>query len=217
MNRASRALLGSTGLLGVTAALSGCHVDMWQQPKVKTNLGSDFFLDQQGNRPVVEGTVARGQLRLDEAYVTGKSGGKPIKTIPARAVQALGGPAAMLDRGQEKFNVYCQPCHGRIGDGNGFVAQRGLGYWKKLPASLLIDRLKKAEDGHIYDVLVNGKGVMYGYSTRIQDVNDRWAVVAYVRTLQRVHTDHPEGIKPELMEANEPKYHEGGAAEGGEH
>ncbi len=78
------------------------------------------------------------------------------------------------------------PCHGTTGNGNGFIAQRGLGFWQKLPATLLQPRLlkPKSEDGYIYDVLAHGKGAMYGYASRIQDYNDRWAVVSYVRALQ---------------------------------
>ena len=90
----------------------------------------------------------------------------------------------MLDRGQNRYDVYCSPCHGVTGNGNGFIAQRGMGFWQKMPATLHQPRLQKVEDGYLYDVLTHGKGAMYGYASRIQDYNDRWAVVAYVRMLQ---------------------------------
>ena len=131
-----------------------------------------------------EGTIARGKLRTDDAYTTGKEGTKFVARIPAEAVKSFGGPKAMLDRGEQRYTVYCSPCHGTTGNGNGFIAQRGLGFWQKLPSTLLQPRLLKVEDGHIYDVLTHGKGAMYGYASRIQDYNDRWAVVAYVRALQ---------------------------------
>ena len=165
--------------------LSGCHVDQWQQPKVKYDQENDFFRDGQGNRPLVAGAVPVGGLRIDKAFYDGKlPTGKPVPSIPPGAVTAIGGPKEMLERGENRYNVYCTPCHGRAGDGNGFVAQRGLGYWQKVPASLHLPRLRKVEDGHIYDVVTHGKGVMYGYAARIPDPNDRWAIVSYVRVLQ---------------------------------
>jgi outer membrane protein OmpA-like peptidoglycan-associated protein len=178
-----RYALGLT-VLGGSALLSGCHIDMWEQPKMKSYYESDFYTDRQASRAVPEGTIARGRLRTDDAFTTGKEGTKFIAQLPAEAVQSFGGPKAMLDRGQDRYTVYCAPCHGTTGNGNGFIAQRGLGFWQKLPATLLQPRLQKVEDGYLYDVLTHGKGAMYGYASRIQDYNDRWAVVAYVRALQ---------------------------------
>lgn len=169
------------------------------QPKAKPNNQSDFFTDEQASRPLVTGAVAQGTLRLSDAYHTGyDAGGKLTKTIPAEAVRSFESPKAMLLRGQERYNVYCQPCHGKVGNGNGMIMQRGLGYWQKLAASYHTDKLRKVEDGHIYDVLTNGYGVMYGYASRIQSVDDRWAVVAYVRALQRAQKGVP--VTPELEE-----------------
>jgi outer membrane protein OmpA-like peptidoglycan-associated protein len=181
-------VLGSLGALSVLALLSGCHIDMWQQPKAKADGESDFFKDRSVGRPFVEGTVPVGGLRLDRAYFEGKdTGGKFVTQIPARSVEALGGPKEFLERGENRFNVYCMPCHGAMGDGNGFIAQRGLGYWQKVPASLHTDRIRKHTDGQLYDTVVHGKGVMYGYGARIPDIEDRWAVVGYVRALQKAH------------------------------
>jgi mono/diheme cytochrome c family protein len=185
--------------LGVTSLLSGCHLDMWIQPKAKPYYQSDFFSDQQASRPLVPGTVAQGALRLEDSYHTGReANGKPTKTIPASAVRSFESPKAMLLRGQERYNIYCQPCHGKNGNGNGMIMQRGLGYWQKVAASYQTPRLRKIEDGHIYDVITNGYGVMYGYAARIQDVNDRWAIVAYIRALQRAEAGVPS--TPELEE-----------------
>ena len=184
--RTARAIVGATlAVVGMTF-VSGCHIDMWRQAKIKPYWQSDFFADEQGSRPLVPGTVSRGSIRSeDPVYFTGKvEGGKLVKTIPVRAVQAFASPKDMLLRGQSRFNAYCSPCHGKAGNGNGFISQRGLGYWQKLPASFHTARLRKIEDGHLYDTLVNGYGIMYGYGSRIQDVNDRWATVAYIRALQ---------------------------------
>jgi outer membrane protein OmpA-like peptidoglycan-associated protein len=170
---------------------------MWQQPKAKGGQESDFFKDRAVSRPFVEGTVPVGGLRLDRSYFEGKdAAGKPITQIPAKAVEALGGPKEFLERGENRYNVYCTPCHGRLGDGNGFVTQRGLGYWQKVPASLHTDAIRKRTDGAIYDTIVHGKGVMYGYGARIPDVDDRWAVVGYVRALQRAHGASPDTSAP---------------------
>ncbi|MBC8136603.1 MAG: cytochrome c [Fibrella sp.] len=215
-------------LLGVVT-LSGCHVDMWIQPKAKPYYQSDFFSDGQASRPLVEGAVPQGTLRLRDAYHTGYDspgtgasargaaagaeqnaspngisegatptggsrmgqGARLTKTIPVQAVKSFASPKEMLLRGQEQYNVYCQPCHGKTGNGNGMIMQRGLGYWQKLAASYHTPRIRKIEDGHIYNVITNGYGVMYGYSSRIQDVNDRWAIVAYTRALQRAQAGVP--------------------------
>ncbi|WP_309718767.1 OmpA family protein [Armatimonas sp.] len=171
-------------LLGGSALVSGCHIDMWEQPKMKAYYESDFYTDRQASRAMPEGTIARGKLRTNDAFTTGKEAGKFVAQIPAEAVKSFGGPKAMLDRGENRYTVYCAPCHGTTGNGNGFIAQRGLGFWQKLPSTLHQPRLLKAEDGYIYDVLTHGKGAMYGYASRIQDYNDRWAVVSYVRALQ---------------------------------
>lgn len=213
-------------LVGI-ATLSGCHVDMWIQPKAKPQQSSDFFSDSQASRPLVQGAVPQGSIRLQDAYHSGydtpgtgtpvpgparqnagASGATPVggsragqgarltKKIPVQAVKSFASPKDMLLRGQEQYNVYCQPCHGKTGNGNGMIMQRGLGYWQKLAASYHTKRIREIEDGHIYDVITNGYGVMYGYAARIQDVNDRWAIVAYVRALQRSQAGVP--ATPEL-------------------
>jgi mono/diheme cytochrome c family protein len=165
--------------------LSGCHLDMWRQATLRPYREFDFFENRMANRPQVPNTVAQGKMKTtDPVLHTGKRDGKLVKEIPLQAVQAFESPKAMLLRGQDRYDAYCSPCHGKTGNGNGFIMQRGLGYWQKLAASFHTDRLRKVEDGHIYDVITNGKGVMYGYAARIQDVNDRWAIVAYTRALQ---------------------------------
>ena len=185
-NNGPRRWIAATCLLGAGVALSGCHIDMWVQPKMKPYYASDFFADKQANRPLVVHTVPQGGERLgDPIYYTGyDDAGKVSAKTPVRAVKAFVSPKAMLLRGQDRYNAYCSPCHSRVGNGNGYIMQRGLGYWQKLAASYHTDRLRKVGDGYLYDVVVNGHGVMYGYGSRIQNVDDRWAVVNYVRALQ---------------------------------
>ena len=132
-----------TASLAAIALLSGCHVDMWIQPKAKPYYQSDFFADQQASRPLVYGAVPQGSLRLADGYHTGYDAPKKLtKTIPAQAVESFASPKEMLLKGQEQYNVYCQPCHGKTGNGNGMIMQRGAGYWQKVAASYHTKRLR---------------------------------------------------------------------------
>lgn len=214
-----RRALPAAILIGSAVTLSGCHTDMWVQPKMKPYYESDFFADRSELRPMVPHTVSQASLetRLDDAYSLGRAAnGKFLPQIPVKAVQTFASPKEMLLRGRERYTAYCSPCHGNNGDGNGMITQRGLGYWQKLPASYYTDRLRKIEDGYLYDVLVNGHGVMYGYGSRIQDINDRWAVISYVRTLQLAHNASP-ALAPagalEGTEGQEPVMSPGGSPE----
>ncbi len=208
--------------MGSAITLSGCHTDMWAQPKMKPYYESDFFADRSELRPVLPNTVPQNGLaaRLDDAFSRGRlPSGKYLPALPAQSVQAFGSPRAMLDRGRDRYNAFCSPCHGANGDGNGMITQRGLGYWQKLPASYYSDRLRKIEDGYLYDVLVNGHGVMYGYGSRIQNIDDRWAVIAYIRALQLAHNASPSLASPDILqdlEGQEPAKSPGGSPELGE-
>jgi mono/diheme cytochrome c family protein len=155
------------------AALAGCRQDMHNQPKYRGLRPSTFFADGSSARPFVEGTVARGTLQEDEAFFTGKTGGADVKEIPFAVDQQV------LDRGQERYNIYCAPCHDRTGSGNGMVVQRGY----RMPPSFHIDRLRQADAGHFFDVMTNGFGAMPDYKVQV-DARDRWAIVAYIRALQ---------------------------------
>ena len=189
-------------LAGMFAA--GCHVDMWQQPRVNPLSRSDFHADQAGSRPVVEGTVAQGRQDATDSFHTGLDAGKPLPTIPDSVVaKHFGSKERMLDRGQDRYTVYCTPCHGTFGDGNGFIALRGLGYWQKLPAKFKQPRLVDSKDGYLFGVISKGKGAMYGYAARIPDPADRWAIVSYVRVLQQAE------LKAQAVEAG----HESGEGE----
>ena len=157
--------------------LTGCHTDMWIQPKVRPLAESDFFTDGQGSRPLVPNTVARGHARLDDAYYTAIQNGKLVDAFPFPIGKAE------IKRGQERFNIYCSPCHGRLGDGKGFIALRGLAL-RRPPASFHDPKIVKLPVGHYFDVMTNGFGVMYPYASRVEPA-DRWKIAAYIRVLQR--------------------------------
>jgi mono/diheme cytochrome c family protein len=161
-------------MLLTTAFLSACRIDMHVQPRVNPLARSDFFADQRSARPPVEGTVARGELREDTYFYTGKVGGNPGDYMPFPVTKEV------LERGRERYNIFCAPCHSRVGDGNGFVASRGFA---RKPPSYHIERLQKAPLGYFYDVMTNGFGIMPDYASQISP-QDRWNIVAYVRALQ---------------------------------
>jgi mono/diheme cytochrome c family protein len=153
--------------------LTGCRQDMHDQPKYIPLRQSAFFNDERSARPLVEGTVARGQLRDDELMFTGKVNGQDATVFP------LAVDAQVMAHGQERFNIYCSPCHGRTGQGDGMVVLRGY----RRPPSFHQDRLRDAPVGHFFDVMTNGFGAMPDYAAQIK-VQDRWAIVAYIRALQ---------------------------------
>jgi mono/diheme cytochrome c family protein len=151
----------------------GCRLDMHMQPKYKPLAQTDFFGDGRSARPAVEGTVARGQLRLDEHLYTGKMNGQPVTTFPFPMTRQD------LERGRERYRIYCTPCHDLTGSGRGMIVLRAF----QQPPSYHIDRLRQAPPGHFFDVITNGFGAMYSYASRISP-EDRWRIVAYVRALQ---------------------------------
>lgn len=146
---------------------------MHDQPRYEPLEHSTFFNDGRSARPFVEGTVARGHLKTDEHFYTGKVNGELVNTLPFPATKEV------LDRGHERYNIYCSPCHDRVGNGQGMIVQRGF----RQPPSLHIDRLRQAPLGHFFDVMTNGFGTMYSYAERIAP-RDRWTIVAYIRALQ---------------------------------
>jgi mono/diheme cytochrome c family protein len=154
-------------------ALAGCRQDMHDQPKYRPLRASAFFPDESSARPLVEGTIARGTLQTDAPFFTGKNGALFVTELPFPVTQAV------LDRGQERFNIYCTPCHGAVGAGDGMVVQRGY----PTPPSLHIDRLRNIEAGYFFDVMTNGFGRMPDYRAQVTP-RDRWNIVAYIRALQ---------------------------------
>jgi len=162
--------LAAASFLVLAAA---CRQDMHDQPKYVPLRQSSFFGDERSARPLVPGTVARGHLRDDTLLYTGKINGADATVFPLVA------DARVMARGQERFDIYCSPCHGRTGQGDGMVVRRGF----RRPPSFHEDRLRNAPIGHLFDVITNGFGAMPDYATQIR-AEDRWAIVAYVRALQ---------------------------------
>jgi mono/diheme cytochrome c family protein len=160
-------------LLAVVASI-GCRLDMHVQPRQNPLSKSDFYPDQRSARPLVEGTVARGQLDAGSYLYTGKIGSNPGDYMPFPVT------AEVLRRGRERYNIYCAPCHSRVGDGNGFIPSRGFA---RKPPSYHIERLEKAPVGYLYGVITEGFGSMQDYSSQIPP-RDRWCIVAYIRALQ---------------------------------
>lgn len=155
-------------------ALTGCRQDMQDQPKFIPLRPSTFFADGRSERSLIEGTVARGHLNDDTALYTGMGAdGKPVDSFPFPVTKEV------MDRGQQRYNVYCSPCHDRTGSGNGMIVKRGY----KQPPSYYSDDVRKLANGAIYDVITRGFGAMPDYAAQIQPP-DRWAIVAYVRALQ---------------------------------
>jgi hypothetical protein len=173
----SRSQFQIGAVLVLLAAAVGCRQDMHDQPKYIPLRPSSFFGDGRSARPVAEGTIARGQLGDDGVFYTGKNdAGQFVNEFPFPVTREV------LDRGQNRFNVYCAPCHDRLGDGDGRIVRRGYRH----PPSYHIDRLRQVPNGYIYDVITNGFGAMPDYSAQIHP-SDRWAIVAYVRALQLAH------------------------------
>lgn len=175
-------------LLVTTIIASGCYrgrpsekppihlvPNMDQQPRYNSQSESNFFLDGASMRAPVEGTVARGELHEDVVFYTGKNeSGEFVEKSPVPLSRQL------IERGRQRFNIYCSPCHGLTGAANGIVVKRGL----VPPTSYHLDRLVDTADGYIFDVMSNGIRNMPAYKYQVP-VYDRWAIIAYLRVLQR--------------------------------
>ena len=169
--------------LGSVILLTGCTreghfqaISMWNQSRLKPLQDSPRPGEQSSSRPLVAGTVARGDPSPASPLVTGRDGGTLVTSIPVSITPKV------LARGQERFDIYCSPCHSRIGDGNGMIVERGFPH----PPDYKIQRMVKAPVGHFFDVMTNGYGAMYSYASRVPP-QDRWAIAAYIRVLQHVN------------------------------
>lgn len=202
--------------LGVLAAVIlsvGCRYDMQDQPRYKAYKKSDFFLDGRASRDLPEGTVPRGMLRENAALYTGKTEGAPAPAAVSTSTDAAGNTVVtsfpglvdefpipvtkeLVDRGEDRFRIYCIVCHGPVGNGDGMIVRRGF----PKPPTYHDDRLRNAPVGHFFDVATNGFGRMNGYASQIS-VNDRWAIVAYIRALQI--SQNPTGTKPATTGGNQ--------------
>jgi mono/diheme cytochrome c family protein len=169
---------------------------MAEQPRCAPLEASAFFADGRCARRPVEGTVARGYLHLDEHFFAGKVDGRVADALPFPVTRQL------LERGQERFNIYCTPCHDRLGLGQGMIVRRGF----SAPPSLHIERLRQAPLGHFFDVVTNGYGAMPSYGTQVPP-HDRWAITAYIRALQLSQhatlADVPDEVRQQLQGATQ--------------
>jgi len=218
------------GLLLLTAfcllsSACGLRFDMQDQPRYKTYKKSDFFADGRGSRDMILGTVARGQLNDNKAFYTGKIDNPDLNAPVASTIGPTGNtlvtsfpnaieefPLAvtkeLVDRGQERYNIYCMVCHGPVGKGDGMIVRRGFSQ----PPTYHDDRLRNAPVGHFYDVITNGWGKMNGYAYSIQPA-DRWAIVAYIRALQV--SQNPDELMKAGSKTEPPK--SGDTTHGGAH
>jgi mono/diheme cytochrome c family protein len=191
----------ATGLL----ALAGCRQDMHDQPRYEAYEASAFFKDGRASRPPVPGTVARGHLREDALLHTGRVGAAFAETFPFPVTREV------LARGRERYDIYCSPCHDRVGTGRGMIVQRGY----KQPSSFHVERLRALPPGYFFQVVTQGFGVMPGYAAQVPP-RDRWAIVAYVRALQLSQhaavADLPPGERARLAAAGAPASAGEGAA-----
>jgi mono/diheme cytochrome c family protein len=183
-------------LLAALAALTlgACRQDMHDQPRYEPLEANPFFADQRASRPQVAGTVARGQLHEDEHLYRGVVNGEPAETFPFPVTRQV------IERGRQRFEIFCTPCHGRLGNGQGMVTQRGFRH----PPTYHSEQLREAPVGHFFDVISNGFGAMYSFNDRIP-AEDRWAIVAYIRTLQFSQAaraaELPPAMRQELEQA----------------
>jgi mono/diheme cytochrome c family protein len=164
-------------MIAMSVALASCRQDMHDAPRYEPLEASAFFASGGSARTLVANTVPRGFLREDELLYTGKVSGQFANTFPMAVTPAV------MARGQERFNVFCSPCHGRTGEGNGMIVQRGF----RRPPSYHEQRLRDAPAGYFFDVMTNGFGAMQDYATQVP-VADRWAIAAYIRALQLSHS-----------------------------
>lgn len=193
-------------LLSLIVLSVGCRYDMQDQPRYKAFKESDFFADKRASRDLPEGTVPRGQLRSDKALYTGKkenadpnakvestvdAAGNTVVTTFPNDIEEFPLPVTqeMLDRGQQRYNVFCIVCHGPTGNADGMIVRRGF----PKPPTYNDERLRQAPVGHFFDVITNGQGRMNSYASQIP-VADRWAIVMYIRALQK--SQNPTGTNP---------------------
>ncbi|MBW3600030.1 MAG: cytochrome c [Planctomycetes bacterium] len=166
-------------LLAALLLLAGCKQDMADQPRYEPLEPSAFFDDGAASRHPPVGAIARGQLFADRHFSTGRVDGELAETFPRALEEHFASPAAVLERGRERYNIFCAPCHDQTGHGRGMVVQRGF----PPPPSFHIDRLRSAPVGHYFDVITHGFGRMYDYAAQVPP-EDRWAIAAYIRVLQ---------------------------------
>jgi hypothetical protein len=178
-------IAASMAMVASSLVLVGCRQDMHDQPKFIPQRGTDFYADGRSARPQVENTVARGQLHEDAYFYSGLQNGKEGDAMPFPVTMDV------LERGQERYNIYCTPCHSRVGNGAGMIVQRGY----RPAGNFHTPRLMSAPLGHFFYVITNGYGAMPDYAAQVAPV-DRWAIVAYIRALQLSQAAKPGDAAP---------------------
>lgn len=206
-----RLLLLIAGVCGICVGGTSCRRDMQDQPRMKPYRGTTFFSDGLSGRPPIPGTVARGFLRSDSEYYTGKKSGPSVSAPNTNTAE---NPFAddtdtfpfpvteeTVRRGRERYDIFCSVCHGLTGNGDGMIVRRGF----RRAASFHDDRLRQAPVGHFFDAITNGWGAMPPYASQIP-VQDRWAIVAYVRALQlsQQNTQATPGASPSPVPGSSP-------------
>ncbi|HEY2159597.1 MAG TPA: cytochrome c [Isosphaeraceae bacterium] len=196
-------------IAAVFVLLAGCRHEMYDQPRYEPQEASDFFADGKADRPLLPGVVPRLDPKdqpRDEQYdriQVGVVDGKPVEEVPFKVDRAV------LERGRQRFEIYCSPCHGYTGDGHGMIVQRGFTappslYGKRHPAgksaaATFYEDLRDAPAGHFFEVITNGHGAMYSYASRVAP-RDRWAVAAYIRALQLSRYAKVDELPPDVRE-----------------
>ena len=175
-------------LLSALCLLPSCRQKMANQPKYDPLEPSAFFADGMSARQRVPGTIARGELVNDDFLHTGKMNGKDGDGFPFAVTNEV------MNRGQERFNIYCSECHGRLGDGNGMIPSRGY----RRPPTFHSDALRNAPTGHFFDVMTNGFGAMPPYNVQVP-VEDRWKIIAYIRALQLSQNGTVNDLPPDQL------------------
>ena len=175
-------------------ALTGCGRNMYEQAKYQEDEPSSFFADGTSSRPLVEGTVSRSRGAIAEVFFTGQNENGFVTEVPMDVTEAV------LKRGQERFNIYCSPCHNYSGNGEGMIVQKGF----VQPTSFHDPRLRASPVGYFFNAITNGFGRMYSYASRVPP-EDRWAIAAYIKTLQYSQNapvaDLPENLRQQLSQA----------------
>jgi cytochrome c553 len=189
------ALRARCGLMLGVLFVAGCTQQMAEQPRCGPLEVSDFFADERCARQPVEGTVARGWLHMDAHLYAGRVDGRVADTLPFPLTRQV------LERGQERYNIYCTPCHDHLGTGDGMIVRRGF----SAPPSLHDERLRQALLGHFFDVMTHGYGAMPSYAVQVS-AHDRWAIAAYIQALQLSQhatlADVPEEVRQQLQGKN---------------
>lgn len=168
----------------IIGVLSACHLDMYDQPRYEPYGQSDFFADGAAARPLEPGTIPFNREVENTILLTGMDeNGEFVQENPLQITDDV------IATGKTQFGIYCAPCHGNLADGKGVAAN----YFQQKPPSMYLERLRTSPDGYIFDVITNGKGLMFPYNTQVHDVNNRWAIIAYIRDLQS--QEPPEGVE----------------------